>query len=152
MPINAVSVAGQEIAYAEYTAGTLAVPGSETAIPSLQITIPAGTGPYWVEFGGTYQATATATNGVAIVFAVIRDEGNLVLDVARLRGQIPASAQLWEMRGVAKKRMAPTSTAKTITVTHLATLSSATANLLSGTGTVNSLTNPGPVFLTAYGR
>lgn len=143
---------GQEIAYAEYTAGTLLVPAAVTQIPGLQIVIPAGTGPYVVEFSGTNQATATAVNGVAIIDTEIVDEGGVVLDTARCRCQIPVSGQVWEMRALAKRRMPATPVAKTIKAMHAATVASATPNLLSGPGNATAVLAPGPVYLTAYLR
>lgn len=139
---------GAEIGYAEYTAGNISVPTTATQISALQIAIPAGTGPYWVEFGATFQGTATATNGIAICFAEIRDESNVVLAVARTRAQIPVSAQVWEIPAFAKRRMAATDTAKTLSIWHLATLSSATANMVTGVGTDLA----SPAYITAYIR
>lgn len=147
----AQNAGGLEIAYAEYTGSAIALTTSATAIPGVQIAIPAGTGAYVVEFLGSYSATATATNGAAIVEVQLQDENGINLYTAYMRAQIPASGQLWNMQAPIKRRMPATATAKTLKVLHWVVVSNATAQLNAGPGNAVD-TNFGPCFLQAYTR
>lgn len=150
-----------EIAYAEVTAGigplTNAI-SSPSDLSGLQVTIPAGSPAYVVEFFADVQintgASWTAGNGVPQGVLQLVDEGAVILGSAIVQFPATAASQALIIPVLLKKRMPATATAKTLKMQggiH-GTITNKQMSIFAGPGNLTANEGQPPAYIEAYAR
>lgn len=137
--------AGGEIAYGQNITDTSTVgTAGFTTIPGCQVAIPAGCGPYMLEFWGHYSIAATAAAGGAQLEVQFTDElgGSTLFGVWLTR--LPSASQSAKQPVFFKIRMPATTIPKTFTVQDVAIVASATVS--------RSFASNAPGYIQAYAR